>query len=383
MVTAAAVVWTFVVIAIGTHAFLNPQRHSIFPIYSFGAHAFWQGHSLYHGSGLGDEFQNGPLFAVGISPLAYLPARWGNALWKLFNVGIFLMALAAWLKEALPEPIQGREAAFIFLLALGDSLQCVYDGNSNLFVIAAILLAMAAIARGRNGRAGVWLASATLAKAFPLTLAALLTVVCGVAVAAPFALAMGAGLAVPIVVHPSAGLAQTKEWLGVLATRSDQRQIRHCSIDQLFRIYGHPLPISWSNALAAAAGLAALLLCVTYARRADRRSTLTFTLAAFSAWMLLFLPSLEAATLAVAAPSIALALLEARRRGWNGILVLLAISWWLLGPAVTDIAGSRARMWVQDSGAIPIGGLLFAICLVTLWNAAGQRIPQRVLQTEN
>jgi hypothetical protein len=367
IVVAAVVVWATVLLVIGVHAFLYPRTHSIFPFYSFGSHAFWEGHDLYHGSGLDDEFQNGPLFAVAVSPLAYLPERWGNMLWKLLNAGIFLAALALWLRCALPERLHSREVAIVFLLALGDSLQCVYDGNSNLFVIAAILLALAAVVRDKTVSAGAWLASATLAKAFPITIAALLTVVCGASITWPFAAALAVGLALPVAIRPSAGLSQSRAWFDVLASRTNQRQIRHLSIEQLFRIYGHPIPITWSNMLAAAAGLVAMGLCLSYARRSSRREALTFTLAAFSAWILLFLPSLEAATLAVAAPSIALALVDASRRRLYGWVTMLAVTWWLLGPALTDIMGKHARLFFQGHGAVPVGGLLFACYLVSLW----------------
>ena len=355
----ACALWALAIAGVAVHAFLHPDKHSVFPIYAVAARAWWAGRPMYFQS-QPDEFLYGPLFAIFVSPLAFLRASLGGMLWKVINATAFVVAMAAWLKFARREPLRSREMGVALLLALGECLQSLYDGNANLLVLAAILLALCALARSNKIAAGIWLAAATLVKAFPAMLAGLLAVVSGLTVAFPFAAAIAAGLLLPIGVSPRHGLGQTRMWFQLLLARTGEREARYCSIDQLLRVIGHPLPIAWSNGLMIAGALGAGLLCALYARRADRRDALTFALAAFSAWVILFLPTMESATAAILAPPIAVAIVSARRERSHTWLGILAAAWWLSGPALTDIAGTRARIFTQEHGALPVGGLLFA-----------------------
>jgi hypothetical protein len=374
---AALSVWILAIAGVAIHAFLNPGKHTVFPIYALASHAWWAGRPLYFQS-QPDEFLYGPIFAVAMSPLAFICASFGGMLWKTLNSTAFLVALFAWLKSARRDRLGNGAVSVVLLLALGESLQSLYDGNANLLMLAAIMLALTALARGRTIRAGVWLSSATLVKVFPLALVALLAVSSGTAILWPFAAALGAGILLPIAITPSAGLAQTRLWLSLLFARTNEREVRYCSIDQMFRMFGHPLPLIWSNALLVAAGLLAAILCVTYARRSERCDALTFIFGAFSTWVGLFLPTMERATIAFIAPPMALAIVGVWRRRSYGWLAILIAAWWLCGPALTDIAGKHARVYAQEHCAMLFGSLLFASYLVATWkNPSGHPAPQQ------
>ena len=366
MVPGALLMWILTIAGVAVHAFLNPQKHTVFPIYAAAARDWWAGRPLYF-QPHPDEFMYGPLFAIAMSPLAFLRASVGGMLWKTLNAAAFLLALFTWLKSARRDRFGSGALAAILLLALGESMQSLYDGNANLLMLAGILLALAALVQSHTIRAGALLSSIALTKVFPVTLVALLAVSSSGAIVWPFAIGIGAGVLLPILVTPSSGVAQTHLWFKLLLARTGERELRYCSIDQLFRAVGHPLPLIWSNALLAAAGIIGAILCITYARRSHRRDSLVFTFSVFCTWVVLFLPTMEPATIAFIAVPMALAIVEAwgrRTYTWFGTLL---IAWWLCGPALTDIAGKQARIFAQEHCAMTLGSLLFASCLGATW----------------
>jgi hypothetical protein len=366
MIPAAFLVWILAIVGVAIHAFLNPQKHTVFPIYAAAARDWWAGRPLYF-QPHPDEFMYGPLFAILMSPLAFLRESVGGMLWKALNAAVFLWALYTWLQSTRRDRIGSGAVAAILLLALGESMQSLYDGNANLMMLAGILLALVAMVQSRSIRAGVLLSSAALTKVFPIALVALLAVSSSAAILWPFAIGIAAGVLLPIVVMPSSGVTQTRLWLKLLFARTGERELRYCSVDQLFRAVGHPLPLIWSNALLAAAGIIAAILCVTYARRSDRQDSLLFTFGSFCTWVVLFLPTMEPATIAFIAVPMAIAIVEAWRRQtyvWFGALLT---AWWLCGPALTDIAGKQARIFAQGHCAMTLGSLLFASYLGATW----------------
>jgi hypothetical protein len=383
IIPAALFIWILAIVGVAIHAFLNPQKHTVFPIYAAAARDWWARRPLYF-QPHPDEFMYGPLFAIAISPLAFLRESVGGMLWKTFNAAVFLGALFTWLRSARRDRFGSGAVAAILLLALGESMQSLYDGNANLTMLAGILLALAALVQGRKIRAGMLLSSVALTKVFPIALVALLAVSSGAAILWPFAIGIGAGVLLPIVVMPSSGVTQTRLWLKLLFARTGERELRYCSIDQLFRAVGHPLPLIWSNALLATAGIIAAILCVTYARRSDRQDSLLFTFGAFCTWAVLFLPTMEPATIAFIAVPIAIAIVEAWRRQTYVWFAALLTAWWLCGPALTDIAGKQARVFAQGHCAMTLGSLLFASYLSAMWKRSlkvemrelnGPRIP--------
>ncbi len=366
MVPAALLIWILAIVGVAIHAFLNPQKHTVFPIYAAAARDWWAGRPLYF-QPHPDEFMYGPLFAIAMSPLAFLRESVGGMLWKTLNATVFLGALFTWLQSARRDRFGSGAVAAILLLTLGESMQSLYDGNANLMMLAGILLALVALVQSRTIRAGILLSSVALTKVFPIALVALLAASSSAAILWPFAIGIGAGLLLPIIAMPSSGVTQTRLWFELLFARTSERELRYCSIDQLFRAVGHPLPLIWSNTLLAAAGIIAAILCATYARRSDRQDSLLFTFGAFCTWVVLFLPTMEPATIAFIAVPMALAIVEAWRRQtyvWFGVLLT---AWWLCGPALTDIAGKQARIFAQEHCAMTLGSLLFASYLGAAW----------------
>src|ERR1700722_6629132 len=156
MIPAALLIWILAIVGVAIHAFLNPQKHTVFPIYAAAARDWWAGRPLYFQLHP-DEFMYGPLFAIAVSPLAFLRENVGGMLWKVLNAAVFLGALFTWLRSARRDRFGSGALAAILLLALGESMQSLYDGNANLMMLAGILLALAALVQSRSIRAGVLL----------------------------------------------------------------------------------------------------------------------------------------------------------------------------------------------------------------------------------
>jgi hypothetical protein len=148
------------------------------------------------------------------------------------------------------------------------------------------------------------------------------------------------------------------------------------SIDKLLDVCQLAVTPQTFALMGLAAGALVLGLCLWHARRTgDVRDRLVHVLMLFSVWVVLFGPATEACTYAVIAPAIGWALLDAFAQpvSWSGRLVLIA-SLLLMGPVATDTFGSTVRLWANQYGSQPMGGLLFLLYLV-VETVRGQKVP--------
>jgi hypothetical protein len=346
------------VIAIAAYTYAYPRTHSVYPTYAAAATRWWAGQNLYDEPG----YRYGPLFAIAMTPFALLPEAWGGALWKTLNSLTYAAGLWAWARRVLPVSLTGSQVAALFLLALPTSLMSMHNGQANLVMVGAMLLGLAGAVAGHWIRAAGWLALATVIKGYPLALPLLLVFLYPLRFGPRFAAALGLSILLPFATRPPGiAAAQSRAWMAHLRGGLGERPARFRSIDQLWRIYGHPLSPEAYAALGLFAGAAVLALCLLHARRTtEPREVLTRAFMLFAAWVILFGPTTEEATYVVIAPAIAWALVDAfRRPAGRGTRLLLIASLLLMGPLGTDTFGTAVRLFATGHGSLPFGGLLF------------------------
>jgi hypothetical protein len=357
----AVAVWATVLAGLAVEAYLRPSGHTVFDIYAAAGRA-WSGRAdLYERlPGASDVFRYSPLFAALIAPLTVLPDGVANAAWKVLNAGVFLLGLGAWCRRGLPAaPLGPGRTGLVFLLALPVAVGSLFNGQANLLVAGLVLLAATTAAEGRTWASAAALAAATLVKGYPVVLALLLVARHPRGLAARYPAALAVGLAAPFLFGPPGYVtAQTTGWAEHMAASSTLAAAKVNTLKRLLAVAGAPLPPPAFLALAAVA--AAGVLGITL-RAANPRAGAATATAGFVLWVLLFVPSTETQTYALAAPVAAAAFAGGfgRAPGRVGRAVLLA-SAYLMGLATTDITPKPLRDLARRYAAPPAGALLLA-----------------------
>src|SRR5262245_64443718 len=111
---AAVFVWAGLAVAFAVYAYLYPRAHTVYDLYAPAAARWWTGADIYE---RGEEYYRySPLFAAALSPLTFLPDRWGGMLWKTLNLAVYALGLYAWARRVLPLPLSRGQVAGVFLL---------------------------------------------------------------------------------------------------------------------------------------------------------------------------------------------------------------------------------------------------------------------------
>jgi hypothetical protein len=356
----ALLVWTVLVLGLTILACFHPTTHTVYKIYAPAAQKWWAGENIYVRTF--DYYRYSPLCAILLTPFVLLPGSWGGALWKAFNCLFYAGALGIWARRLLTLRLSGNQLAGLFLLVIPLSMHSMYNGQANLVMLGACLLALTAAGEERWNRAAGWLALASLIKGYPLALALLLMALYPRRFALRFVAALGIGLLLPFATHwPSVVVWQYGNWWNHLQDSTEIMRERLRTLDHLWAIWQQPLSPAWYSLLGMLAGMAALVLAWFQARqKGTGRELLLGVWLLFSVWVALFGPATESCTYVVMAPGLAWALIDAhdRQAGWPTWLVLIA-SLFLMGPVVTDLFGPRVRGFATAYGSQPLGGLLF------------------------
>src|SRR5262245_51128286 len=256
--------WSAVAIVLGVHAHYYPLPHTVYNIYSEATHRWWAGRDLYVRGA--DFYRYSPLFAIAVTPFAFLPDPWGCPLWKIANLGLYLLALSSFLRHCAWPDSSVTEKASFFLLVLLGSLHSLYIGQANLLMLAMILLAMAAAAEGRWTQAALGIALATLIKGYPIALALLMAVHYRRRFGPRYVLALVGGLAAPFLFQsPAVVLGQYQSWFRHLRDSTQIMRERLRSIDHLLLVSGHPIEPNTFAVLGIAGGIGTLLLSLLFA----------------------------------------------------------------------------------------------------------------------
>jgi hypothetical protein len=370
---AAVLIWGFLVVGVAAYGYLYPHVHTVYDVYASASRNWWAGTNPYL---YRPEYRYSPLFAIAVTPFTLFPDRWGNAFWKATGALAYAGGLSAFVRAVCPCRLSPAERAAFSLFALPTALISLYNGQANMVMLAAMLTALAALARGRWNQAAAWMALATLIKGYPIGLGLLLALLFPRSFAIRYGAALALGLLVPWATQSlSVTAACYQSWFGHLTESTHLWRWRSRALDYLFVIAGHPLPPNTFAWMGIWAGAAVACVCLARgSRTATLRARLKDVLALFSVWVLLFGPATEASTYAMAAPPLAWALVDPRRRrGARWTDLLLVSSLLLMGPLCTDLVSPSVHRFMSGHGGQPIGALLFLGYLVTERARSGYR----------
>jgi hypothetical protein len=367
----AILAWAIAFLALsGRTLLLKHDAHSVYPVFTTAADHWIAGDNLYV-RGKIDEFRYSPLIAAAFVPLAMLPERIGQFLWRSIN----FLALAAglwWCCEiGIPRRLTANQMAAVFLLALPLAAGSLNNAQSNPLVIGLMLIALAATLQRYWTMAAIAITVATLFKVYPLSLGMLLLLIYPSRLGWRLVVCLAAGLLLPLLLqHAGYVIDQYHTWIHYMATEDRQRgpvADWYKDFRAVWRLYIGPIsPQKYQlMEIGAAAAVAAATLLGRWRRWPERR-LLAMTLSLACCWMTALGPATESSTYVLLAPVVAWALVEAdtRRRAWG----------WRIGYGAVFalFLAAQAALWVGQGGKLfrdrlqplPIAGTALMVLLL-------------------
>lgn len=413
---AAMIAWTVLAVAASVKTVIDPESHTVYTAFSHGSRDWWDGNSLY----IDRAYYYSPTFAIAMTPLAIWPDWYGGVLWNFVSVGLLAWSLQVFYRRVLAtageaasvvrsapprpkaddqpdlpetatyaprdilpfpstelrspapaEPVAQRTEALFHILVLIGSVRSIWSGQSNAILMALVLFAGAAIVERKWWRASLLFAAPIYIKIWPLVIAGLFAIQRPKRLALRLAICVAAlGLLPFLTKNPTAAVDSYMQWGEGLVNRQ-ATQFRFTGYRDAWTIWEQFQSKVDKRAyfiVQVAAGLATLAWCVWQSRRERLEQQLIFcTIAAWSAWQLLFGPGTERLTYNLIAPALAWAMIRSFQTGRDRVWITLTyLMTFLLG------LGGVERMLVGIFPAAtafePIGVLMFAGWLV--WTAA-------------
>ena len=146
------VAWASFTIVMAVLAFTRPKH--VIGAYYEGVQNWWSSHEIYSNTGTG--FLYLPQAAILFSPFALLPAKLGEATWRIVSLALFALAL-----RRLSRLASTSRAGFLFgigtLLVQLPLAGSASTGQFNVLLAAAITFAVCDLADARWWRAALWL----------------------------------------------------------------------------------------------------------------------------------------------------------------------------------------------------------------------------------
>jgi hypothetical protein len=286
-----------------------------------------------------DLFKYSPTFALLFAPFALLPFTPGLVAWDVLN------AAALW--SALDRLLEPRAAALAALLLYPEVVVTLQASQSNALVAALIILAFAALERGRPLEAASAIGAGTAIKVFPLA---------ALSFALPrhhrgrLALAMlGVGVSLAILplllIPPPALLAQYRSWFAL--ERLDA--LGHGS--SVMGLVSRLVPWRWPNWPIQLAGTVLLLLPPLLRR--DRWMDAAFRvrhLCSLLVYVVIFNHAAERPSFVIAAAGIVVWWVCSPREAWRTALLALSLVGLKAAPCVLAWG---VMQWELLAGATP------------------------------
>jgi hypothetical protein len=273
----------------------------------------------------------------------------------------------------------GAEGIFQLLVLIG-TVRSIWSGQSNAILVALVLLGTAAIVRRRWWPAAIFLAAPIFIKIWPIAIAGLFAIQWPKRLAPRLILCTAAlGLVPFLTKSPTAVAASYTAWHDCLINRQ-ATQFRFTGYRDAWTIWEQfqsPVNKRAYLMMQAATALATLAWCLWLARRnRSARWQAVATIAAWSAWQLLFGPGTERLTYNLIGPALAWAVLAAfqarRGRVW---IVATYLTTYLLG-----LGGVERLLTSQIPLAIalePIGVLMFAAWLIVSGRSRNEQFDEQ------
>jgi hypothetical protein len=341
-------VWVALAVALSVRTWVHPDKHTCFPVYAASAQHWWADEPIYadYHPAL-DYFRYLPIFAVLITPFAYLGLTVGGIVWANFNLAVFAAGLWRFQRVVLPRNwSEQRQALFLALATLG-ALRSLWNSQCNVFAVGVLLLGVASAVQRKWWPAAGMLGASVLAKLTPVPIVLLFVALWPRQLLARVALVLALGGFLPFLTRPAdivtwqyQGLAEqmretsTTRWPGF----RDAWTVWLVTCD-LFDQSGKPMSLvepldsgAYRLVQLVTAG-AVLAWCLRYRLSVNQPAELALaTLGMGAVWLLLFGPAPEHPTYVFLAPSLAAAAVEPGfRRGRNLILasavLILGLGW--------------------------------------------------------
>ena len=308
------ILWILVALAVTAKVAIKGGERSVYPIFANAAHNWGAGIDMYIRDGELDAYVYSPTFAIFFYPFS-LNAFWGHVTWILSSMAVLYYACTQMHQHMLRHELHNEASGnadtslnlFLLLIAIGF-VRSVWQGQSNILLIALILLGVVALVRNREWLGSFFLVSAVFIKIWPIALIMLLSFFrVGLA---PKCLAFAFALAAfPFLLLPwDAVEFQYLSWFNSL-----QVHHRYASIRDFWTIwemlpFGKP-DITIYRITQLICGFGTFLLTIYMLQQSrSHREQLFLTLSLWVCWQLQIGPGSERMTYSIFAPVIAYAL---------------------------------------------------------------------------
>jgi hypothetical protein len=356
----AILLWLIFAAALTVKGLLNPLEHTNYTAYESGGTRWWAELNTYD-EATGVDYRYGPAFTVLLTPLVSLPFWLGGLVFAWLNLVVFYFALRALIRHVLPGTWSPDQQAAYFLLLLLAGTRMHWAIQINPTLISLVAFAAVAIVEQRWWWAAFLLALPVHIKVYPVAVAMLLVACWPRQLGWRFAVSLVLVGLVPFLTKPPSYVwSQYQEWFNVLFGRA---QIRHVYRDAwtIWEMVYPPVSVAAYQVLQLAMAAVTLGLCLWQKRRGVANATLvTFVVAIWLVWQMVFGPAIERNTFGLIAPmtcwGVVLAFEEKRGRIWTGAAYLLT--------AVLANGNVERALVPLFQCAHPVGVLLFAGWLV-------------------
>jgi hypothetical protein len=383
------VAWASFTIVMAVLAFTRPKH--VIGAYYEGVQNWWSSHEIYSNTGTG--FLYLPQAAILFSPFALLPAKVGEACWRIVCVGLFALAL-----RRLSRLASAPHAGFLFgigtLLVQLPLAGSASTGQFNVLLAAAITFAVCDLADARWWQAALWLGVVFISKPPAIVLVVLAGAVYGplwsltrprhardsdsISEVSGFARIMGPiswrfGVVLTLIAcvpfahpNPSYVVGEYRTFFHMLGIAGSPVRGEFQDLVALFESFHLHISDLGYTVIRLLFAVATLALCLLARARTGEHGGAIYLLGLGTAYLMVANPRTEGLTYCIVAmPLVVFAAAELvnRRWGWGAVLALICI---LLGAARIVVGFSNpgtvfARgMWVR-----PAVTLIFAAYLAT------------------
>jgi hypothetical protein len=367
-------IWLIFLIAMSVKVACWPYDHSSYLNYEFGAQRWWAELSMYDVEAEGIDYRYGPVFAVLLSPLAVLPTQWGGVLFTWINTGLFFASLRAAMRHLLPGDWTPKRQAVFLILVFATTLRMLWAAQINPTVFALVVGGAVALKQQRWWTASVLLSLAVHFKVWPIAVAAFLIGCWPRPLSWRFALSVTGWALVPFLTKPASVVCmQYHEWYNALVGRILLERHFYRDAWAVWELIQASVPRNAYIAAQFATAFLVLALCLWQRKKAPTIShQLTFVLAMWAAWQLVFGPATERNTFGLIGPLTSWAMLTAWTQK-RGVRLMLASMVCTILLANGSVERALEGTFPMIAVAHPLGVALFAIWLVGFSRDWGQR----------
>lgn len=307
-------------------------------------------------------------FAEGDPVLRHVAVRTVFALWML--VGVVALARVGDPRR------RGTRFLLLSLTALPLCVQSMRQGQINLPMTGALLLATAALATGRLGAAAAALALALGWKPLAIVLLLLAAACAPWRLGGRLALALGVLGALPFLTAPPAYVAGQYVEFGQKLVHAGAPPTMYYDLRGLLDTgFGVVLPAPVLTALRAAAGLAVLALALWTRRRRGPEASAPALYALAACYLMLFNPKTEDPTYVVLGPAVGLALVAAWEAGRPRLEQALLAAFPLPIALAYELFGGRRVYWFRPALAAAFTAYVVWRVVVDARPVRGERAP--------